>query len=58
MPKYEFSEIEIQALIKLIDSGVKHDGLGAAMNAALLVQKLQQPLDKPLPKPVGDKDKK
>ena len=56
MPQFNFTPQEIQALIKLIDSGVRHDGLNAAMNAAMLVQKLQNPI--PPNKPQEEKDKK
>ena len=44
--------------MKLIDSGVRHDGLNSATNAVLLAQKLQAGLPKPTdepPKKDGDK---
>lgn len=47
MPKFEFTDVEIQALIKLIDSAVRHDGLNAATNAVLLTQKLTNPIQEP-----------
>lgn len=38
--KLEFSEQEIQALVSLLDSGLKTQGLNAAMAAAVLYQKI------------------
>ena len=49
MAQYEFTEIEVQALIKLIDLAVRYDGLNAAGNAVLLTQKLRTPFSKPTP---------
>ena len=49
MAQYEFTEIEVQALIKLIDLAVRYDGLNAASNAVLLTQKLQVPFSKVTP---------
>jgi len=42
MPKIDFTDAELGALVKLIDSGVKHDGLPSARNAVLLMQKIEK----------------
>lgn len=41
MIKIEFTQEELNALIALMDSGVKSIGLAAATNAAVLLQKIQ-----------------
>lgn len=42
MIKIEFNEHELQALIHLMDAGVKAAGLQSVRNAAALVVKLEQ----------------
>lgn len=36
----ELTEQEIEALVNLLDAGVRHQGLNAATNAAFLMQKI------------------
>lgn len=39
--KLEFTEQEIQALVSLLDSGLKSQGLNSAVAAAVIYQKIQ-----------------
>ena len=40
--KLEFTEQEIQALVSLLDSGLKSQGLNSAVAAAVIYQKIQE----------------
>jgi hypothetical protein len=40
---YDFSEAEVNALLQIMDAGVRATGLQHAANAAFLAQKLRTP---------------
>jgi len=49
MKSVELSDQEIQALVNLMDAGVKHMGISAAKNAAHLLTKLEAAKDVEVP---------
>jgi len=41
------SEPEVQALLSLMDAGVRHEGIKSATNAAVLMDKIQKAMNPP-----------